>query len=64
MNEKEFDIYVRNLLQNAEEDVSPSVWKGVEAGLSKPRRAVVPFWRRVAVSVILTLLYPLPPSPR
>ena len=51
MNEKEFDIYVRNLLQNAEENVSPSVWKGVEAGLSKPRRAVVPFWRRVAVSV-------------
>jgi len=42
MKEKEFDIYVRNILQNAEEPVSPEVWKGVEAGLN--RRPVFPVW--------------------
>lgn len=42
MTEREFDIQVRNLLQNAEEPVSPSVWEGVAAGLDK-RRRVVPF---------------------
>jgi len=42
MNEKEFDIQVRNLLQNAEEPVSQKVWEGVAAGLDKQRR-IVPF---------------------
>lgn len=42
MNEKEFDIQVRNLLLDAQEPVSPKVWDGVEAALDKPRR-VVPF---------------------
>ena len=49
MNE-EFDKYVRNLLQNAEEEVSPRVWEGVAAGLAKKRR-VVPVWSWAAVSV-------------
>ena len=45
MNEKEFDIQVRNLLQNAEEPVSPKVWEGVAAGLDKQRRVIpVRFW--------------------
>lgn len=45
MNEKEFDIQVRNLLQSAEEPVSPKVWEGVAAGLDKRRRIVpVRFW--------------------
>ena len=43
MNDKEFDIQVRNLLQNAQEPVSPRVWEGIEAGLDKKRR-VVPAW--------------------
>lgn len=43
MNEKDFDISVRNLLQNAEEPVSPRVWKGVAAGLDRQHR-VIPFW--------------------
>ena len=43
MNEREFDIQVRNLLQNAQEPVSPRVWEGIEAGLDKKRR-VVPAW--------------------
>lgn len=42
MNEKEFDIQVRNLLLNAEEPVSQKVWEGVAAGLDKQRR-VIPF---------------------
>ena len=49
MNE-EFDKYVRNLLQNAEEEVSPRVWEGVAAGLAKKSR-VVPVWSWAAVSV-------------
>lgn len=45
MNEKEFDIQVRNLLQDAEESVSPKVWEGVAAGLDKKRRIIpVRFW--------------------
>lgn len=49
MNEKEFDIQIRNLLQDAEENVSPRVWKGVQAGLQPKRPVVVPFWRWAAV---------------
>lgn len=49
MNE-EFDKYVRNLLQDAEEEVSPRVWEGVAAELAKKRR-VVPVWSWAAASV-------------
>lgn len=41
MTEKEFDIQVRSLLQNAEESVSPQVWEGVASRLQRGRRAVV-----------------------
>ena len=44
MKETEFDIQVRNLLQNAQESVPPSVWEGVQAGLARKRRAAA-FWR-------------------
>ena len=45
MRENEFDIYVRDLMAGAEENVSPDVWKGVAAGLDKAaRRRVVPMW--------------------
>ena len=44
MKETEFDIQVRNLLQDAQESVSPSVWEGVQAGLARKRRAAA-FWR-------------------
>lgn len=44
MKKNEFDIQVRNLLQNAQESVSPSVWEGVQAGLARKRRAAA-FWR-------------------
>ena len=45
MTEKEFDIQVRNLLQNAQEPVSPKVWEGVEAALNKPARIIpLRFW--------------------
>ena len=48
MNENEFDIHVREILQDAEENVSPRVWEGVVAGLDKPRRVVpVRVWRWV-----------------
>ena len=49
MNE-EFDKYVRNLLQDAEEKVSPRVWEGVAAGLGIKRR-VVPVWSWAAAGV-------------
>ena len=45
MKENEFDIYVRNLMDGAEESVSPRVWKGVEAGLDRTaRKRAVPVW--------------------
>ena len=43
MKENEFDISVRNLLQDAEVPVSGKVWKGV-AGAIAPRRVIIPFW--------------------
>lgn len=42
MKEKEFDIAIREILQQAEEPVSPRVWEGVEAGLN--RRRIFPVW--------------------
>jgi len=42
MKETEFDIFVRNTLQDAEEPVSSRVWEGVEAGLD--RRRIFPAW--------------------
>ena len=44
MKDSELDILARNLLQHAEEPVSPRVWKGVNAALDKQRPRVVPFW--------------------
>lgn len=68
MNEKEFDIQVRNLLQSAEEPVSPQVWEGVEAGLDKRRRIVpVRFWgyasalAAAAAVALVVLLKPAAP---
>lgn len=49
MKNEEFDIRVKELLQDAEERVSPAVWEAVEAGLNKRRRLV--FWRWSAASV-------------
>ena len=43
MKETEFDISVRNLLQDAEVPVSGKVWKGVSAAIA-PKRVVIPFW--------------------
>ena len=43
MKENEFDIYVRNLMQEAEETVSPGIWEGISAGLA-PRKRVIPAW--------------------
>ena len=44
MKENEFDIMARNLLQNAEEPVSPRVWKRISAALDGQQPRVVPFW--------------------
>ena len=42
MKERDFDIAIRDILQGAEEPVSPRVWEGVEAGLN--RRRIFPVW--------------------
>jgi len=50
MTEQEFDIQVRNLLQQATEEVSPHLWESVAAGLEKKRRIVPLYmWRSIAV---------------
>ena len=43
MKENDFDISVRNLLQDAEVPVSGKVWKGVSAAIA-PRTFAIPFW--------------------
>lgn len=43
MKETDFDISVRNLLQDAEVPVSGKVWKGVSAAIA-PRTFTIPFW--------------------
>ena len=43
MKDTDFDISVRNLLQDAEAPVRGKVWKGVAAAIA-PRHFVVPFW--------------------
>ena len=49
MKEQEFDKYIRDVMLDAEETVSPEVWSGIARGLEK-RRKVVPVrvWRAVA----------------
>ncbi len=49
MTEREFDIQVRNLLQDAQEPVSGELWEGVAAGLGRRRRAaILRVWGSVA----------------
>ena len=53
MKENEFDIYVRDLMADAEETVSPDVWKGVSAGLDKAaRKRAVPVWMWRSVACV------------
>ena len=68
MTEKDFDIQVRNLLQNAQEPVSPKVWEGVQAALDKPARVVpLRFWgyacalAAAAAVVLFVLIKPAAP---
>ena len=49
MKEQEFDIFVRQTLQDAQEPVSPKVWEGVSAGLRRSRR-VFPLWARYSLA--------------
>jgi len=45
MTDKEFDIQIRSMLQDAEEPVPEGVWEGVSAALDKaPRKRVIPIW--------------------
>ena len=45
MKENEFDIYLKSVLEDAQESVSPSVWDGVQKGLDRKRRArIIPFY--------------------
>lgn len=43
MNQKDFDISVRNILEGAEVPVSGKVWKGVAAAIAH-RTFTIPFW--------------------
>lgn len=72
MRESEFDKYVKDLLYNAQEEVSPRVWDGVAAGLPAKRR-IIPFWgwasgavaaaAAVVAAVVLFRSTPAPVSP-
>jgi len=66
MKENEFDIQVRNLLQNAQESVSPSVWEGVAAGLDRKSRIIpLRFWgiaSAVAVAAAIVAVVLLRPA--
>ena len=46
------DSEIRDIFLNAEEPVSPAVWKGIEAGLGAPQGRVVPFWLWGTVAVV------------
>lgn len=67
MTEKDFDIEIRSILENAEEEVSSKVWKGVAAGLGKSR--VIPWYAwgaaaSVAVAAAIAAVVVLtPPAP-
>lgn len=67
MTEKDFDIEIRSILENAEEEVSSKVWKGVAAGLGKSR--VIPWYAwgaaasvavAAAVAAVVVLTRPVP----
>ncbi len=49
----EFDLMMKSILDEAQEEVPARVWEGVSAGLDKAagRRTVVLWWRRAAIGV-------------
>ena len=51
MKEQNFDQYVKDLLQNAEVEVSPRVWKGISARMGMQHRPVFPVWGWALASV-------------
>lgn len=52
-NINEFDLMVKSILDEGQEEVPASVWEGVSEGLDKAaqRKTVIIWWRRAAVSV-------------
>ncbi len=52
-NINEFDLMVKSILDDGQEEVPASVWEGVSEGLDKAaqRKTVIIWWRRAAVSV-------------
>ncbi len=52
-NIEEFDLMMKSILDEAQEEVPERVWEGVSAGLDKAahRKAVVLWWRRSAIGV-------------
>ena len=51
MKEKDFDQYVKDLLQDAEVEVSPRVWKGIAAQIGARPARVFPVWGWALASV-------------
>ena len=49
--DKEFDLLVRSMLENAQEEVPSRVWENCEAALDAKRRPVVLWWRRAAIGL-------------
>ncbi len=52
-NIEEFDLMMKSILDEAQEEVPERVWEGISAGLDKAarRKTVILWWRRTAVGV-------------
>ena len=52
-NINEFDLMIKSILDEGQEEVPARVWEGVSEGLDKAarRKTVVLWWRRTAVSI-------------
>ena len=48
---KEFDSFVRSMLENAQEQAPEGIWEAIESRLPQPRRATAAWWRWAGIGL-------------
>ena len=51
--DKEFDQYIRSIMENARQDAPDGMWEAIESRLPEPRKAPAVWWRRAGYAMAL-----------
>lgn len=49
--DKEFDQYIRSIMENARQDAPDGMWEAIESRLPEPRKAPAVWWRRAGYAM-------------